>query len=188
MMKKIILILGFIVLFSTQAFSQYTAPTQYSMSAFVGYTKPTGDFANVYDGGINYGAEFTYYINRNIGIFGNFTYNRLQTAENQQFDYEAGYVETTVGTRMMFGNQSIKPFGEVGVGLYNVNETITNRFTGQQFEQNSKSDVGLSVGAGVSFPVVMQIDGFVKGRYNHVFTGGDGTQYFGVYLGGSYNF
>lgn len=137
---------------------------------------PVGSFSENFEISANTGADITYRINREVGIYGNITYNMLSSKTTE--GPSASYLSYTVGPRYYFTNPKLKStlFLEGGIGGYTFtqdaySETIEGILT--QFPE--KGDTRLGVNAGIGGDVFLNdnLSIMLKAKYHTILGSGD---------------
>lgn len=116
---------------------------------------------------VQWGVEASY------DNFGSVEYDNGDTPDNT---ISGSTFRVSPGLRMNFGSM-VGPnfFAQGGVGLYNVSAKIEDSLLGEA--DDSSSEFGFNLGAGVGFPVGPKTRMNIQGQYHSVATEGESTNY-----------
>jgi hypothetical protein len=178
-MKKLILIIVGIFftvsLLEAQTMNRYRTGF-WDVSPSGGFITPVGIFADIYKPSGRAGIDLAYRVNKEVGLYGNFTYNALRTKDPN--GPKSSYLEATVGPRYYFMHPKLKSslFLEGGVGAYIFNQethSINSPDGVTEIPGTSDTRPGVNAGIGGTLNVSDNIDIFVRSKYATIFrTGG----------------
>jgi hypothetical protein len=145
-----------------------------------GFLMPVGVFADQYKASPKAGLDFTYRVNKEVGIFGSASYNSLQN-KNESLP-SSSHLELSVGPRYYFTHPrlSSKLFIEGGVGAYIFNSpaySITVNDVTQDVAASTDTRMGANTGLGGSIFLSQNVDLFLRGKYNMIFREGGTSSY-----------
>lgn len=137
---------------------------------------PIGSFSNNFEISANTGADITYRVNREVGIYGNITYNMLSSKISE--GPSASYLSYTAGPRYYFTNPDLKStlFLEAGVGGYTFtqdaySETVQGVTT--NFPEQGDTRVGFNAGVGGDVFLSDNLSLMLKAKYHTILGSGD---------------
>lgn len=120
---------------------------------------PTGDYGDAAATGWHLGATGTHMVNDTWGIGADLAYHAWGGSDDLNAAMEAAFgpgseiswsaIQADVHGTMMFPTQSnVKPYAQVGLGLYNVSAKLSSP-SGD--DDTSKSKLGFNLGGGMNF-------------------------------------
>ena len=183
-MKRILLTLVLATVFCVAGFAaQANAGPVGTLEFNLGYAKSSTEVMpdESWGGGLAFGAgyfrsaspSFQWGVEASYDNLGSLEYDNGNTADNTT----SGKVfRVSPEVRMNFGSM-VGPnfFAQGGVGLYNVSFNMEDSVIGNL--DDSSSEVGFNLGAGVGFPVGPSTRMNVTGQYHSVATEGESTNY-----------
>ena len=162
--------------FSKEEVSKKSSYGYWEITPSGGLIFPVGDFSNNFEISANTGADITYRVNREVGIYGNITYNMLSSKTTD--GPSASYLSYTVGPRYYFTNPKLKStlFMEAGVGGYTFTQnayqqTIEGITT--NFPEQGDTRVGFNAGVGGDVFLSDNLSIMLKAKYHTILGSGD---------------
>ena len=162
--------------FSKEEVSKKSSYGYWEITPSGGLIFPVGDFSNNFEISANTGADITYRVNREVGIYGNITYNMLSSKTTD--GPSASYLSYTVGPRYYFTNPKLKStlFMEAGVGGYTFTQnayqqTIEGITT--NFPEQGDTRVGFNAGVGGDVFLNDNLSIMLKAKYHTILGSGD---------------
>ena len=137
---------------------------------------PIGSFSNNFEISANTGADITYRVNREVGLYGNITYNMLSSKTTD--GPSASYLAYTVGPRYYFTNPKLKStlFLEAGVGGYTFTQNAyqqTVEGITTNFPEQGDTRVGFNAGVGGDVFLSDNLSLMLKAKYHTILGSGD---------------
>ena len=137
---------------------------------------PVGSFSENFEISANTGADITYRVNREVGIYGNITYNMLSSKTTD--GPSASYLSYTVGPRYYFTNPKLKStlFMEAGVGGYTFTQNAyqqTVEGVTTNFPEQGDTRVGFNAGVGGDVFLNDNLSIMLKAKYHTILGSGD---------------
>ena len=162
--------------FSKEEISKKSSYGYWELTPSGGLIFPVGDFSNNFEISANTGADITYRVNREVGIYGNITYNMLSSKTTD--GPSASYLSYTVGPRYYFTNPKLKStlFMEAGVGGYTFTQdayqqTVEGITT--NFPEQGDTRVGFNAGVGGDVFLNDNLSIMLKAKYHTILGSGD---------------
>ncbi len=162
--------------FSKQDVSKKNTYGYWELTPSGGLIFPVGSFSENFEISANTGADITYRVNREVGIYGNITYNMLSSKTTD--GPSASYLSYTVGPRYYFTNPKLKStlFMEAGVGGYTFTQnayqqTIEGILT--NFPEQGDTRVGFNAGVGGDIFLNDNLSIMLKAKYHTIMGSGD---------------
>ena len=162
--------------FSKEEVSKKSSYGYWEITPSGGLIFPVGDFSNNFEISANTGADITYRVNREVGIYGNITYNMLSSKTTD--GPSASYLSYTVGPRYYFTNPKLKStlFLEAGVGGYTFTQNAyqqTVEGITTNFPEQGDTRVGFNAGVGGDVFLSDNLSLMLKAKYHTILGSGD---------------
>jgi hypothetical protein len=137
---------------------------------------PIGDFSNNFEISAKTGMDITYRVNREVGIYGNVSYNMLSAKTTE--GPSASYLSYTAGPRYYFTNPKLKStlFVEAGIGGYTFTQDAyqqTVEGVTTNFPEQGDTRVGFNAGVGGDVFLSDHLSLMMKAKYNTILGSGD---------------
>ena len=142
---------------------------------------PVGKFSENFDISGRAGLDIGYKINKEVGIYGNVTYNFLSS--KIQEGPTASYLSYTIGPRYYFTNPKLKSaiFLEAGLGGFTFTQdaySTTVQGITTSFPEEGETRFGVNAGIGGDIYVSDVVSLILKAKYNIILSGGDQARSF----------
>lgn len=142
---------------------------------------PVGIFSENFDISGRAGLDLGYKINKEVGIYGNITYNFLSS--KIQEGPTASYLSYTIGPRYYFYTPKLKSmiFLEAGVGGFTFTQdeySTTIQGVVTSFPEEGETRFGINAGIGGDVYVSDVVSIILKAKYNIILSGGDNARSF----------
>jgi opacity protein-like surface antigen len=117
----------------------------------LGISSATGDFGDVFDSGLGFGASIGYGVSRHVVLSANVSHHEFDSdfpdveASTTPFTFNADYAFPTRG--------KIVPWIGGGIGVYNVELEIDDYFGPGDDLSEDESNFGFNLGAGIAGPI-----------------------------------
>lgn len=146
-----------------------------------GVVFPVGKFSETIDVSGRAGLDIGYKINKEVGIYGNVTYNFLSS--KIQEGPTASYLSYTIGPRYYFYSPKLKSmiFLEAGVGGYTFTQdeySTTVQGITTNFPEEGETRFGINAGIGGDVYVSDVVSLLLKAKYHIILSGGDNARSF----------
>ena len=153
----------------------------FELSPTGGVIFPVGKFSENFDISGRTGLDLGYRINKEVGIYGNVSYNFLSS--KSQEGPNASYISYTVGPRYYFTNPKLKStlFTEAGIGGYTFTQdaySTTVEGVTTNFPEEGETRFGVNAGLGGDVWVSNNVSLILKAKYNLIMSGGDNARSF----------
>lgn len=158
--------------------------TYFTISPSAGIIFPVGAFGDNVKTGLSAGLDLSYRINKEVGFYGKFGYNNLNSKTEDAGIPSTRIYEFTAGPRYYMTNPKLSStlFLEGGVGGYSITQDAYS-IGGIPFVAVSETKLGVNAGIGANLAVSNAIDILLKTKYHNVFADG-GTNSFITALAG----
>ncbi len=151
-----------------------------------GLTAPTGTLGDAFKLSYNAGIEGVLKVDPVNNFYSDVSYNNLSPSFANPDNLTFSITEISIGYRRIlstFGVSS-KLFGDLGAGAYTVKASTTS--TSGVTSSESKTNFGVNLGVGTSFPLGASSDFLARLKFHNVFSDGKNSNYFT--LGAGVNF
>ncbi len=194
-MKKLIVLslVSLFVVFNSFAYSQTDMIGKFAVTPHGGLGIPMGDFGDVSKLGFGFGADFEYYVIKDVSVGASVAYNITEASDDYKSfwllsDSTADVKSFKILQGTVFGSyhiptqSKISPYVKAGVGIYNL-KAGDIEFQDSTLTSDSETKLGINGGAGLRFGVSDKLNVFLEGTFHNVFTDVKNTKYLNVFGG-----
>jgi len=187
-MRKLHIILILTAFIMSYSYSQDKVKKSYiplkpfwSSSAGGGVIIPTGNFSSIYKPSLNLGLELAYNPKPLLTIFFDLGYDILNLKQSLNGSTPA-IIELSAGARLYTGRNRLRFFAEGSFGDYIYRYTLYNGVLGAP-SSYSNGNLGLKGGVGAEWSFSTGTSFYLKTDYTTIFTSGNKSNFYGVYIG-----
>ena len=179
---KISAILILLVLVTSNIFAQ----NRIALGVNAGLTAPVGTLGDNFKLSYNAGVEGVLKVDPVNHFYADISYNNLSPSFPNPDNLSFSITEMSIGYRRVLSTFGVASslFGDLGAGAYTVKASTTSASGVTSSE--SKTNFGINLGVGTSFPLGTSSDFLARLKFHNVFTDGKNSSY--IVLGAGVNF